>query len=94
MATHRIPSAILWIATQTVFRQIISLCLFVTLGRLLDPIDFGIVGLSLSILLIMQTFSAFGVVQAVVQKTDLTEHDADTAFTFNLIVSCCIFIIV
>jgi O-antigen/teichoic acid export membrane protein len=91
MTKHRVSSAILWIAAQTVFRQIISFCLFVMLGRLLDPVDFGIVSLSASIVFIMQTFSAFGIVQAVVQKPNLTDEDANTAFTFNLIASWCLF---
>ncbi len=94
MTTHRISSAVLWIATQTVLRQIISFCLFVMLGRLLDPVDFGIVSLSASIVYIMQTFAAVGIVLAVVQKADLTEDDADTAYTFNLIASWAIFVTV
>ncbi len=91
VTTHRVSSAVLWLATQTVLRQLISFCLFVVLGRILNPDDFGIVSLSASIVFIMQTFSAFGIVQAVIQKTTLTDDDANVAYTFNLIASWGIF---
>jgi O-antigen/teichoic acid export membrane protein len=91
MTAQLISSGVLWLATQTVVRQVISFSLFVVLGRLLDPVDFGIVGLCTSIVLIMQTFSAQGIVGAVIQKPNLTDDDASVAYTFSLIVSWSLF---
>src|ERR1700743_3143111 len=83
---HLVVGGILWLAGQTVARQVISFVLFVALGRMLSPEDFGVVSLSASVILILQTFSSQGIAQAVIQRSDLTDSDAEVAYTFNLLV--------
>jgi O-antigen/teichoic acid export membrane protein len=89
-----IYSSVLWIATQTVVRQIVYFAVFVLLGRLLSPADFGTVSLCVAILAILQAFSSQGLAQAVIQKSDLSSDEASVAYTFNLIVSSALAVII
>jgi PST family polysaccharide transporter len=76
-----------WLASQNIVRQLLSFAIFVILGRLLAPADFGTVALSSAILNILQSFSSQGLSQAVIQKQDLSSEEAEVAYTFNLFLS-------
>jgi O-antigen/teichoic acid export membrane protein len=89
-----IYSGVLWIATQTVVRQIVSFGVFVLLGRLLSPADFGTVSLCVAILSILQAFTSQGLAQAVIQKSNLSSDEASVAYTYNLIVSSALAVII
>lgn len=87
-------SAVLWLATQTVARQVISFALFVLLGRMLGPADFGTIGLCMAVILILQAFSSRGITQAVIQKPNLTDDEASTAYSLVLLVSIAIALLI
>jgi teichuronic acid exporter len=86
---HRYSASgsVAWLASQSIFRQIIAFALFVVLGRLLNPVDFGTVGLCASIIMIMQSIASYGVSSAVVQKPELTDDEADVAYTINWLIA-------
>ena len=79
--------SIAWLASQSLLRQFISFALFVVLGRLLNPVDFGTVGLCASIIMIMQSIASYGVASAVVQKPVLNDDEADVAYTINWLIA-------
>lgn len=82
---RKVIAGALWFAGQNVARQVISFALFVALGRMLSPANFGTVSLSASVIAIIQAFSSQGITQAVIQRSDLTEDEAEIAYTFNLL---------
>jgi teichuronic acid exporter len=86
---HRYSASgsIAWLASQSILRQVISFAMFVVLGRLLNPVDFGTVGLCASIIMIMQSIASYGVSSAVVQKPELTDDEADVAYTINWLIA-------
>jgi teichuronic acid exporter len=86
--------SIAWVASQSLLRQLISFALFVVLGRLLNPVDFGTVGLCASIIMIMQSIASYGVASAVVQKPELTDDEADVAYTINWLIAGAISLVI
>jgi PST family polysaccharide transporter len=93
---HRYSASgsIAWLASQSISRQLISFALFVVLGRLLNPVDFGTVGLCASIIMIMQSIASYGVSSAVVQKPELTDNEADVAYTLNWLIAGAISLVI
>ncbi len=55
------------------------------LARLLVPEDFGLIALSMSIFEILETVSAFGLENALINNQKATRRHYDTAWTINLI---------
>jgi len=86
--------SIAWLASQSLLRQFISFALFVVLGRLLNPVDFGTVGLCASIIMIMQSIASYGVASAVVQKPVLSDDEADVAYTINWLIAGAISLVI
>jgi O-antigen/teichoic acid export membrane protein len=84
---HSVSGGIAWLTSQSILRQIISFGLFVVLGRLLTPVDFGTVGLCASIIMILQSIASYGVSSAVVQKSELSDDEASVAYTINWLIA-------
>jgi len=57
-----------------------------TLARLLDPKDFGLVGMVTAITGILNLFRDFGLSSATVQRVDVTEEQVSTLFWINVLV--------
>jgi O-antigen/teichoic acid export membrane protein len=56
------------------------------LGRLLDPKDFGLVGMVSAVLGVFNLFKDFGLSTATVQRTTITEGQISTLFWINVLV--------
>ena len=56
------------------------------LARLLDPKDFGLVGMVTAVLGVFNVFRDFGLSAAAVQRTTVTEEQSSTLFWINLLV--------
>lgn len=56
------------------------------LGRLLDPKDFGLVGMVTAITGVLNLFRDFGLSTATIQRADITEEQVSTLFWINLFV--------
>ncbi|MGY4234699.1 O-antigen/teichoic acid export membrane protein [Bradyrhizobium sp. USDA 4449] len=91
---YSVSAGVAWLASQSILRQIISFGLFVVLGRLLNPVDFGTVGLCASIIMILQSIASYGVSSAVVQKPELTDDEANVAYTVNWLIAAAISIVI
>ena len=57
-----------------------------TLARLLDPKDFGLVGMVTAITGILNLFRDFGLSSATVQRVEVTDRQVSTLFWINLVV--------
>lgn len=83
----------LWMLLMTLVERTLGLISTLILARLLDPTDFGTVGLAGSFILMVQMFSAFGFDVALIQNQGAAESHYHTAWTFNLILGLLILLL-
>jgi O-antigen/teichoic acid export membrane protein len=79
-----------WQAIMIVGRQLLSLVIFGILARLLDPTDFGLMGLTYVYLMLTNMLTDQGLSTALIQRVDLQKEHWDTAFWFNI--ACALFL--
>jgi PST family polysaccharide transporter len=73
-----------WQAITIIGQRLLSLVVFTTLARLLDPLAFGLVGLVGVYLTFVGIFADQGIGQALIQRQNLEPGHMDSAFWFNL----------
>lgn len=78
-------SALLAVAMQWSLRFIGLVSVFI-LAHLLDPVDFGIMGLAVAALALVELLGAVGLSQALLRIKDWDREHLDTAWTIQLIV--------
>ena len=78
---------VLWTGGQALFARILSLVGFVVLGRILGPDEFGLAALANVFVTLLATFAAAGVTPTLVQKAELEEGEADSAFWAGIALS-------
>lgn len=76
----RTASGTVWLMALQVCQKLISLVQTIILARLLDPRDFGLMGIALLALRFCEVFTHTGFEYALVQKPDLEEIDLHTAW--------------
>jgi len=67
--------------------QIVFFITSIIIARILDPRDFGIVGISMIIIGYIDLFTNFGFIQAIIQKKIRDVNTLNTIFTFNMALS-------
>lgn len=80
-----------WQAIEIGGRQVLSLVVFTTLARLLDPAAFGLVGLVGVYIAFVGMFVDQGIGTALIQRKDLETGHIDAAFWFNVFCAVLIF---
>jgi O-antigen/teichoic acid export membrane protein len=63
----------------------IRLASIIVLGRLLDPTEYGLVGMVTAFTGILGMFAGFGLFQAAIQRDSLTNEQASTLFWLNIL---------
>lgn len=84
---------VIWNLIEKFGVQFIQLILGIVLARILDPKDYGLIGMLTIFIAISTIFIDSGFGLAYIQKKNVTKQDASTIFYFNLIVSLLCFII-
>ncbi|HRS10242.1 MAG TPA: lipopolysaccharide biosynthesis protein [Sedimentisphaerales bacterium] len=79
-------SGLLWSGLDAVSQQVLVLGIGIILARLLDPADFGLIGMLAIFMAIARAFLNSGFGQALIQKKDATEIDACSVFYFSVVV--------
>lgn len=74
-----------WQAIELVGRQLLSLLVFGTISRLLDPADFGLFALVGVYLAFVGMFASQGIRAALIQRQSLKPEHLDTAFWFSVV---------
>ena len=82
-----------WVFALRIVHRIFDLIRIVVLARLLQPHDFGLLGIALLTLAILETFSQTGFGPALIQKKDSVEGYLNTAWTVSIIRGVALFII-
>lgn len=83
----------IWIFGFRTISKILGFIRTIVLARLLSPIDFGLFGISLLALSILETFSQTGVQPALIRKKDNIQSYMDTAWTISVIRGVILFLI-
>jgi O-antigen/teichoic acid export membrane protein len=79
-------TGIFWSSIERFSAQGIQFILSIIMARLLEPSDYGIIGMLAIFLAISQSFIDSGFSNALIQKQDRTETDFSTVFYFNIVV--------
>jgi O-antigen/teichoic acid export membrane protein len=77
---------VLWSSIERFSAQGIQFILGIFIARLLNPSDYGIIGMLAIFMAISDVFIDSGFSNALIRKTDRTETDFSTAFFFNIFV--------
>jgi O-antigen/teichoic acid export membrane protein len=78
-----VRSALLWTLSGQWGGYVLQLATTIVLARLLQPADFGLVGMALTLTVLVDQFRTLGLSQAVVQRKDLTWRQVDALFWVN-----------
>jgi len=76
--------AIAWNAIETFGKQIITLAITIVLARLLEPEDFGLIGMITVFVMIANVVVEGGFMGALIYKKTVGDKDYDTVFFLNL----------
>ena len=77
-------SGVLWNALTLGASKLVVLITTVILARLLDPTDFGLLGIGLVAIGYLDFINDFGVSAAVIQRRDDSGRSLDVAYWLNL----------
>lgn len=86
--TQRVAAGALLMVLFKFLERSLGLISTLILARLLLPKDFGIVAMGMSLIALIELFSAFGLDSALIQRRDVTRDHYNTAWTFNVIAGC------
>jgi O-antigen/teichoic acid export membrane protein len=86
--TQRIAAGALLMVLFKFLERSLGLISTLILARLLLPKDFGIVAMGMSLIALIELFSAFGLDSALIQRRDVTREHYNTAWTFNVMAGC------
>lgn len=84
---------IFWLVGSRMWSQILSLTVGVTLARLLEPEDYGIMGMAIVLNGFLGILSDFGLGTAIIQKQDLQDKQLSSIFWFNIIIGIAIAVV-
>jgi len=89
----KLISGLKWKTASFITKHALSLVVFTTLARLLDPSAFGIIALTYLFNFFAFMVSDLGLGMAIIQKNPITKSQLDSAFWFIIICNFCFFLI-
>lgn len=81
---HRVAQSIIWATAIPFSSRVLSLIRTTILARILKPVDFGVFGLSFTVITLFDTFTSPGLQDAIIQKKDETNRHLDAVWTFHV----------
>lgn len=84
---------IIWSSVERFSVQGVQFIVMLVIARLLDPKDFGLVGMLAIFLAVAQSLIDSGFSQALIRKQNRTEVDNSTVFYFNIVVSAILYLV-
>ncbi|MDR4503178.1 MAG: lipopolysaccharide biosynthesis protein [Candidatus Scalindua sp.] len=88
---HKTKSSLIWSTALRIGYQIIRFAVSIIIARLLEPKDFGIMGIATMIVFYANTITNFGFNNALIQKKDINDEHVNSVFTIDVIVSIILF---
>lgn len=86
--SQRMATGALWMVLFKMLERGLGLISTLILARLLVPGDFGIVAMAMSVIALLELFSAFGMDTVLIQQRDATPAHFNTAWTLNVLAGC------
>jgi O-antigen/teichoic acid export membrane protein len=86
-------SGFIWNAIQNFGTSFGQIVVGILLARILDPSDFGLIGMLSIFIALSQVFISSGMGSGLIQKQDRTDKDFSTVFVFNLVISVLCYLI-
>jgi O-antigen/teichoic acid export membrane protein len=83
-----------WNAISQFGSQGINLLIIVALARLLEPRDFGLVGMVSVITSFLGYFTEFGLLASIIRKRDIDDGDIYTVYWSTIAFSCLVYVVV
>ena len=80
---HKTLKGVGWSATNSFLSQGVSFIIGIILARLLGPGDYGMIGMAMIVITILNTFVDSGFSTALVRKTDVADDEYNTMFYVN-----------
>lgn len=90
---NKTVKGVFWSSVERFSVQGVQFLVMLVIARLLDPSDFGLVGMLAIFLAVAQSLIDSGFSQALIRKQDRTEVDNSTVFYFNIVVSAVLYLI-
>lgn len=90
---NKTVKGVAWSSVERFSVQGVQFLVMLVIARLLDPKDFGLVGMLAIFLAVAQSLIDSGFSQALIRKQNRTEVDNSTVFYFNIIVSAILYLI-
>lgn len=85
---QHIAAGALWMVLAKLLERSLGLISSLFLVRLLEPADFGVVAMAMSLIALLELFSAFGLDSVLIQNRNATDAHFHTAWTLNVIAAC------
>lgn len=82
-----------WNSAEKFGSQIVRFALGIILARILSPRDYGLIGLLIVFTAVAQIFVDSGFSKALIQRNDKNPTEVNTTFTFNLIISLFLYVL-
>ena len=89
-----LKSGFVWTSLEKVLIQIMQFGLGVLIARYITPEEYGILGVLMVFINISQVFIDSGLGSALIYNNTLDDEDLQTVFSFNLVVSIVLFLII
>ena len=89
----KVMSGVVWKFSERILAQLSSLIVSIVIARILDPTDYGVVGIVTVFFAFANVLISGGLNTALIQKKDADEEDYNTVFTISFIVSLAIYVV-
>lgn len=83
--SHKVARATLWVGTSYIFSNFLYFFRTIILTRLLNPIDFGLMGIARVMINMLNLFTEAGIEKAIVQKKEVTKSTLNSAWIITAI---------
>jgi O-antigen/teichoic acid export membrane protein len=90
---NRTVRGVIWSSVERFSVQGVQFLVMLIIARILDPKDFGLVGMLTVFIAVAQTLIDSGFSQALIRKMDRTDMDNSTVFYFNIVVSLFLYLL-
>lgn len=87
-------SPLRWSFAQQLSRQAMSIIIYLILASLLSPVEFGLMAIASVWVSASTLFLDGGFGTALIQKKNVTDEHFDSVFVVNIVLGCCIYLII
>jgi len=86
----KFASSIGWMAINKIVTQIGTWIVTILLARILNPSDYGLVGMATLVSGVVSLTGDFGLSVSLIQKKELSEEETSALFWQYLVIGCCL----